>query len=326
MNLPASIRSMTWRKIRQSDFFVALLCAAWIAGTAPWTPDLLTPANLHNLLLNLLPLLILATGQTLVLIAGGIDLSMTAVIRLAGVTGAFAMNGDTGWLAGNPWAPYAGIAITGLVGAGVGAANGAAIGAGRMPPFMVTLTSMMFFGGLAVWLTQSRPIGNLPGVFTRFGANSISAGVLTLLVAGGAHLMLTRTVFGHRLHALGHNPRAAVVAGVPVRRMWITVYVLSGLCAALAAILYAGRLETASPVTGQRVLLDVIGASVIGGGGLYRGRGRITGTALGALFLTLIDNSLNLLNLSHFTIMMVKGGVILLAAGLDAGRHRGRSP
>jgi ribose/xylose/arabinose/galactoside ABC-type transport system permease subunit len=314
-----------FRRIYGSDAFVAVLCLAWVGATAPFAPDLLSPGNLLNLLINLLPLLILAVGQTLVLIAGGIDLSVTAVIGLAGVTGAFLMNGETGWLAGSGLAPAAGIALMLACGAAVGFANGVAVGVLRMPAFMVTLTSMMFLSGLAVWLTESRAIGNLPAGFIRFGGGTASAVVLTAATALAAHALLTRTVFGRHVFALGHNPRVALIAGVPVTRVWILIYVLSGVCAALAAVLYTGRLETASPVTGQRVLLDVIGATVIGGASLYGGRGRIVGTALGALFLTIIDNSLNLLNLSHFTIMMVKGGVILAAAGLDARRHRSRS-
>ncbi len=313
------------RRIYGSDAFVAVLCLAWVAGTAPFAPELLSGANVANLLVALLPLLILAVGQTLVLIAGGIDLSVTATVGLAGVMGAFLMNGDTGWLAGSPLAPGAGIALMLATGAAVGVVNGVAVSVLRMPAFMVTLIAMMFFSGLAVWLTQSRAIGNLPAPFLRFGGGTFGAGALALIIALAAHLLLTRTVFGRQVFALGHNPRVARVAGVPIERIWIGLYLLSGVCAALAAVLYTGRLEAASPVTGQRVLLDVIGATVIGGTSLYGGRGRIVGTALGALFLTLIDNSLNLLNLSHFTIMMVKGTVILLAAWLDAQRNRGRT-
>lgn len=313
------------RRIYGSDGFVAVLCVAWLAGTTPFAPEILSPANLVNLLIALLPLLILATGQTLVLIAGGIDLSVTAIIGFASVTGGLLMNGDTGWLAGSGAASLASLACMLVVGAAAGLANGLAVSVLRMPAFMVTLTSMMFLSGLAVWLTESRTIGNLPGGFIRFGGGTANAAILTLVVALIAHALLTRTVFGRRVFALGHNPRAALIAGVPVTRVWIWVYVLSGVCAALAAVLYTGRLESASPVTGQRVLLDVIGATVIGGTSLYGGRGRLAGTAFGALFLTIIDNSLNLLNLSHFSIMMVKGGVILLAAYLDARRHRTRS-
>lgn len=309
-------------RLYRSEFFVALLCVAWFVALLPFTPELATPTNLANIAASLLPLLILATGQTLVLVAGGIDLSMTAVIGLAGVIGGFAMNGDTGWFAGSALAMPLGILAMLLVAAVTGALNGVAISRVNMPAFMVTLTSLMFVSGLAIWLTQSRPIANLPPAFLVVGADLAWATALTGLVVVAAHALLARTLFGRWLYAIGHNPRVALISGVPLRRVITAVYVLSAVCAALAAVLYTGRLETASPVTGQRVLLDVIGATVIGGTSLYGGKGGIVGTIFGALFLTLIDNSLNLLNLSHFAIMMVKGAVILAAAWLDAARNR----
>ncbi len=135
-------------------------------------------------------------------------------------------------------------------------------------------------------------------------------------------MALGRSLYGQWLYAVGHNPKAALISGVPVARVIICAYIVSGACAAIAAILYTGRLETGSPVLGQKVLLDVIGATVLGGTSLYGGRGRVMGTVSGAFFLTVLDNSLNLMNLSYFTIMMAKGAVILLAAAIDTVRHR----
>jgi ribose/xylose/arabinose/galactoside ABC-type transport system permease subunit len=147
-----------------------------------------------------------------------------------------------------------------------------------------------------------------------------------LLVVGplalGAHLLLTRTVLGRWLYAVGGNPRTARVSGVPVERVVLLAYVACAACAAVASILYTARLETGSPVLGQRILLDVIGAVVIGGTSLFGGRGTILGTFYGALFITLLDNGLNLMGLSSFTVLMVKGAVILAAALVDAIRER----
>jgi ribose/xylose/arabinose/galactoside ABC-type transport system permease subunit len=311
-------------RVYRSEYAVAILCAAWLLFAAPFTPGLFTPANLANILTSLLPLLVLATGQTLVLVSGGIDLSVTAIIGLASVTGAYVMNGTNGLLAGSPLATPAALLAMLAAGGGIGLLNGAAVGAARMPAFMVTLTSMMFVSGLAVWLTQSRAIGNLPAAFTTIGGRTAMAAGVTLAVVLLAHALLGRTLFGRRLQAVGHNPRAAAVSGISVPRIILLVYVTSGICAAIASILYTGRLETGSPVHGQRVLLDVIGATVIGGTSLYGGRGKVLWTVFGALFLTLIDNTLNLLNLSYFAIMMVKGSVILCAAWIDTVRNRGR--
>jgi len=305
-----------------SEYLVLVLSAAWFLCALPFTPGFASPGNLGNIVASMLPLLIVATGQTLVLISGGIDLSVTSTIALSSVVGAQIMNGQTGWLGGGVLAAPGGIAAMLMVGVAVGAFNGAAVTGLKMPPFIVTLTAMMFVSGFAIWLTQSRNISGLPAAFTIVGGNIILAFLVATGVALSAHAVLSGSLYGRWLHAVGHNARAALVSGVPVRRVTLLAYVACGFCAATASILYTGRLETGSPVHGQRILLDVIGATVIGGTSLFGGRGKILWTVFGVLFLTLIDNSLNLLNLSHFTIMMVKGGVILLAAMMDSARTR----
>ena len=121
---------------------------------------------------------------------------------------------------------------------------------------------------------------------------------------------------------MGHNPKASLISGVPVNRVIVSAYVLSGCLAALAAVVYTGQAETGSPVLGQRMLLDIIGATVIGGTSLFGGKGKIVWTLCGVVFIKLLDNSLNLLDLSYFSIMMVKGGVILFAALMDSLRNK----
>jgi ribose/xylose/arabinose/galactoside ABC-type transport system permease subunit len=134
--------------------------------------------------------------------------------------------------------------------------------------------------------------------------------------------MLERTWLGRWLEAVGSDARAARVSGVPVAGVTVAAYVLSGVTGAIGSILYTGRLETGSPVMGQRILLDVIGAVVIGGNSLSGGRGRVVWTIYGVVFMTAIDNSLNLLGLSNFGVLMVKGSLIAGAALLDAARNR----
>jgi len=318
--LPTTNNQQRTTNLLRSEYLVLFLCAALFLGLAPFTPGLASAGNAINLLGNLLPLLVVAVGLTVVLIAGGIDLSVTSTIALTSVAGALVMNGDTGWLAGTPLAVPSAIALMLLLGGLVGAFNGLAVTVLRMPAFIVTLTTMMFLSGLAIWLTQSKPIAHLPAGFTALGTRLW----LTLLVAAAlgafAHGMLTRSLFGRWLHAVGHNARTARVSGVPVTGVVIAAYVVSGVFAAAASVLYTARLETGSPVLGQRLLLDVIGATVLGGTSLFGGKGKVAWTFFGVLFLTLLDNALNLLGLSHFMIMMVKGGVILLAALLDAWR------
>ncbi|MBX3733417.1 MAG: ABC transporter permease [Verrucomicrobiae bacterium] len=306
----------------RSGFLILGLSILLFLALAPFTPALASKGNALNLVGNLVPLFVVATGLTVVLISGGMDLSLTSIIALTSVVGAMVMNGDTGWLAGSPLAAPTAVAVMLLLGAAAGLINGVAVALLRMPAFIVTLTTMMFFSGLAIWISQSKPVDRLPDGFIALGSRpGIAVGIAAVL-GGWAHLMLTRSLFGRWLHAVGQNPRTARVSGVPVAGVLIAAYVVSGVFAAAASVLYTARLETGSPVHGQRLLLDVLGATVIGGTSLFGGRGRVAWTLCGVLFLTLLDNALNLLGLSHFTIMMVKGGVILLAALLDGWRSR----
>ncbi len=310
------------RKRILGEHLPLLLCLLYFAALAPFAEGFATSYNLVNVFSAMLPLLVLATGQTLVMITAGIDLSATAVIAMASVVGAMIISGDVGWLAGNPLAVPIGIVAMLLVGAVVGAINGTLVAWFRMPPFIVTLTSLMFFSGLAIWSTQSKAISALPHSFLILGGNDWVTLAIVATVVGGIHILLTRSLYGRWIFAVGHNPKTALVSGVPVQKVLVGAYIAAGLIAAVAAILITSRMESGSPVHWQRNLLDVIGATVIGGTSLYGGKGKVLWTVYGALFLTLIDNSLNLLNLSHFTIMMVKGLVILAAAMLDVLRNR----
>ena len=309
-------------RLARSEYLVLLLCGVLMVALAPFTPGLISPGNFNNVLANLLPLLVVATGQTIVLIVGGIDLSVTSTIALTSVAGGMVMNANSGWLAQHPLATPVAVLLMLLLGAVIGGGNGLAITKLRMPAFMVTLTSMMFLSGLAVWLTQSKNIPGLPASFTALGGRLWIVLLIAVTLAGLAHLLLTRSLFGRWLQAVGYNSRTARVSGVPTDGVIVAAYVASGVVAAAASVLDTARLETASPVLGQRILLDVIGATVIGGTSLFGGRGKVLWTLFGVLFLTLLDNALNLMGLSHFIIMMVKGGVIVLAALLDAARNK----
>lgn len=306
----------------RSEYLVFFLCVTLFAALAPFTPGLLTTSNAGDLLANLSPLLIVALGQSVVLIAGGIDLSVTSIIALTSVAGGFVMNAENGWLKGHPMAMPAGILIMLCVGASVGAINGIAVARFKMPAFIVTLTTMMFFSGLAIWLTRSRSMAGLPPSFTMLGNTLWITLLAGAALAGLAHMLLARTLLGRWLYAVGHNLRTARVSGVPVEGVLVSAYIVSGLFAAAASVFYTARLETGSPVLGQRILLDVIGAAVIGGTSLFGGKGKVAWTLGGALFLTLLDNALVLQGLSQFSVMMIKGGVILLAALFDSTRSR----
>ena len=308
------------------EAWVALSCSVLFALLAPVVPGFASPGNLRNLFSSLLPLVAVAVGETLVLVTGGIDLSVTAVIALASVLGARVMTADGGLLAGSPLAVPAAVAVMLASGLAVGTVNGLAVARLRMPPFLATLAVTTFASGFAIWLTGSEGIAGLPAGFRALGAGRLGPFPVALLVvlplALAAHALLARTSAGRWLFAIGGNARAARVSGVPVERATLLAYVACGACAAIASVLYTARLETGSPVLGQRLFLDVIAAVVIGGTSLFGGRGSVAGTVLGALFITLLDNGLNLMGLSNFTVLMVKGAVILAAALVDAARER----
>ena len=312
---PRTTNNRQAARLLQSEHLVPGLTVLLFAALAPFTPGLLSGANLLGLLAYLLPLFVVAIGLTVVMITGGIDLSVTSVLALASVAGAKLMT------AGGAH-PAAGVGLMLALGAGLGAVNGAAITLLRLPPFIVTLASMMFVSGFAIWLTQSKTIYGLPPSFLALGQKLPVALGVTAALAVTAHLLLRRTVYGRWLYATGQNATAARISGVPVRAVTFAAYVACGFCAALASVLLTGRLETGSPVLGREILLDIIGATVVGGTSLFGGKGKIAWTFFGVLFLTVLDNALNLLNLSPFTITIAKGAVILFAAVLDAVRNR----
>jgi ribose/xylose/arabinose/galactoside ABC-type transport system permease subunit len=297
------------------------LNVAALAAFGLFAPGFASADNLFTLVASSLPLLLLAIGQTFALLSAGIDLSMTAIVGLASVAGGLIM---TGGVSGQQQASAAGIAAMLAVGALAGAVNGLSVGLLRVPAFMATLTVGMFAGGLAVWLPRAagsgETIADLPAGFVRIGgAWPVAAGV-TIALALIAHVILSRSMFGHQLRAVGYNPRAAAVSGVRVSRVITGAYVFSGLLAAAAAILLTGRLETASPTHARTLLLDVIGATVLGGTSLSGGRGTVGGTVLGALLLATVGNGLIFFNLSDPTVAIVKG-LIILAAALSQGRR-----
>jgi ribose/xylose/arabinose/galactoside ABC-type transport system permease subunit len=319
-------RAQSW--LANSALFMLGVNVIALAAFAISLPDARSAANLQSIAVAALPLLLLAAGQTFVLVAGGIDLSAPALVGLSSVAGALIMSGDAGILGGQACVVAAPAAVIVMLATGslAGAFNGLCVARLGMPAFMVTLTMAMGAAGLSVWMTQTLvhtdTLYNLPESFLAIGR----VGGLDLAIALGAtaaaHVLLGRTLPGRWMHAVGHNARASHVAGVPTARVIVLAYALSGLFAALAALLITARLETASPAHGRQFLLDVIGAAVIGGTSLAGGIGTVAGTAAGVLFLSVLANGLTLLNLSDFVITIVKGLVILAAALLDHWRRR----
>jgi ribose/xylose/arabinose/galactoside ABC-type transport system permease subunit len=314
-----------------SEYLVLLLTLVYFLAMLPIVPSIATATVMLDIVNAMAPLLVVAIGQTFVLIVAGIDLSAPSILAMASVVGASVITGDNGYLMDSPFVVPVGIIVFLAVGAGIGCFNGTCTARLGMPSFIVTLTTMMFFSGAAIWYTalhtDASSIGNLPPSFIWIGEGEATSGLpVAILVAAAvglaAHFVLNNTVYGRWLYAIGTNMRAAEISGVPVRRAVMWAFVISGLCAGISSVLYTGRLETGTPVLGQRILLDVIGAAVIGGVSLFGGKGKIVWTLFGVLFLAVIDKSLQLLGLTLSSVFAIKGGVILLAAVIDAVRHR----
>ncbi len=336
------------RRLVVSEYFVILLAALLFVVLWPIAPRIASPQNLANIASNVWPLLAIAVGQTLVLIVAGIDLSQIAVVALTSVVGGAVMTQAAnpvlfeqtplwgvllseggGILSGSPLAVPVALVVMLSVGALIGLFNGSLIAFARVPPFIMTLVSLSFFSSFAVFLTRAENISNLPSAFTVLGQGEILpfvsfAALVSLSLALSIGFLLSRTVFGRWVYAVGQNPRAATISGVPRARVVVAVYTLSALCATVGGVLYSARLGLGRPGFGQGfdLLLDVIGATVIGGTSLFGGRGKILWTVFGVILFVLLTNALNLLNLSYFTVNIVKGSFILAAALLDVARRR----
>lgn len=328
-----------------SDHFVLFLTVFYFVVIWLIYPHMAGRRNFANLSSNMWPLLTLVIGQMFVLIVGGIDLSQTSVMALTSVMGAMVMtsqldpaqfdknplwnvvlNENGGLLAGSGFAVPVAIIIMLTVGICIGLFNGVAVARLKMPPFMVTLVSMFFFSGLAIFLTRSENIIHLPKAYIWIGKGNLGFVPFSFFIAfalsAGAYIVLKLTVIGQWFYAVGRNVKAALVSGVPTEKVVILAYMFSGFCAALGSILYSARLEMGRPTLGKNLLLDIIGAAVIGGISLFGGKGKLLWAVYGVLFFVVLSNSLNKMPLEFYSIDIIKGGVILLAAVMDVARTR----
>jgi ribose transport system permease protein len=287
-----------------------------VAGTILESDNFLSSDNMLNVLRQASVVGVIAIGMTFVIATSGIDLSvgsMTAACAIAG--GQFVDSGSVAFMLG-------------AIGMGVllGGVNAGMIAYGRVVPFIATLAMFTMARGIALWISDKTPISIFQLESVRwFGNGEVvgipSSAVVFLAVTAIAWVLLNRTSYGRHVVAVGGNREAARIAGVKVRRIVFSVYVLSGICVGIAAILLTGRLASASPIVGNLYELDAIAAVVIGGTSLAGGRASIVGTFLGVLTFALIFNLLTLMDLAT-EIQQVTKGVIILAAVLIQRRER----
>lgn len=280
--------------------------------------DFLTINNIFNVLRQISINALIAFGMTFVILTGGIDLSVGSILALSGALTAGLMAGGTG----TALSVLAGL----LFGAVMGAINGVVIAKGKVAPFIATLATMTVFRGLTLVYTQGRPTTGLNSDFALLGKGyflQIPMPIIWMLLSFVVlYIVLKHTTFGRHVYAVGGNEEATMLSGINTAKVKIIVYSISGLLAALSGAILTSRLNSAQPTAGTAYELDAIAAVVLGGTSLSGGRGWIVGTLVGAMIIGILDNGLNLLNVSSFYQQVVKGGVILLAVLLDRSKSR----
>ncbi|TDX15394.1 monosaccharide ABC transporter membrane protein (CUT2 family) [Buttiauxella sp. BIGb0552] len=277
------------------------------------SPVFFTLPNLLNILQQSSINAIIALGMTLVIISGGIDLSVGPAAALSAVLGATLM------VAGVP-VPLAVMATLGI-GALCGVFSGTLVAYAGLQPFIVTLGGLSLFRAIALIFTDGNPIFGIPVEF-RNVINGLVFGIpmpiiIVVAIAFILWVVMNKTPLGEYILAVGGNEEAARVAGVPVKRTKVTVYVLSGVLASLAALILIGRLGAAEPTLGNLWELDAIAAAAIGGASLMGGKGSVLGTIIGAIILGALRNGLTLLNIQAFYQLLATGLIIIIAMLID---------
>jgi ribose transport system permease protein len=298
--------------------FIALLVIAVALSVV--SHNFLTVDNLLNVMRQASINALIAFGMTLVILLGGIDLSAGSVLALSSVIIASLLTTGTSAAV----ATLAGLVAGGLM----GFVNGLVISKGKVAPFIATLGSMTVLRGLALVVSNGSPLSSFNSdFFSLLGGGYVARlvpipVVLMLVMFAVFWVLLRKTVFGRHIYATGGNAESARLSGVKVDRIQLYVYTISGVMAALAGVVLTSRLNSAQPTAGTGYELDAIAAVVLGGTSLTGGRGWIFGTLVGALLIGVLNNGLNLLDVSSFYQQVIKGGVILLAVLIDRGNKK----
>ena len=302
------------------EFAMVVVLLALLLALQAATGLALGGGNLANILQAAAPLVLISLGQLLVIATAGIDLSVGSVFSLAGITGALMMQRH-------------GVAVGVIVGLGVGAAcglvNGVLVTRAKLAPFIVTLAMFSAAASLAFVVTNGAS-QTIPVSFAGLNAGHLVPGVanyVLFIVAAVVlfHVVLTRTIFGRWLFATGSNEPAARLVGVPTDRVKLVAYVVSGVLAAVAALLTASYLGTVEAIAGTGLELQSIAAVVIGGASLFGGMGSAFGALVGVLITTVIQNGINLLGINSFWRGAVTGGVIVLAVLVERATRSQRT-
>ena len=291
---------------------------ALFVGLCIASPHFLTTTNLSSVVRQTAVINIMALGMTMIIIAGGIDLSVGSILAMGGLLGSMAM------AKGVPIIPAVFVGI--LTGLFCGFLNGLMTTQLRINPFIVTLGTLGIYRGVALIISNGLPVHNLPPEFSYLGEGTL-LGIpfvwfLLVVCAVIVHIVLERTKHGRYVFAIGSNPEAALYAGIPTSFHTMTVYTIGGALTGLAGMIEASRLMTGQPTAGQGYELQAIAAVVIGGGSLRGGEGTVIGTLVGAFIMGLLANGSDLLGISPYLQQAIIGAVIIAAVAVDELRKR----
>lgn len=297
---------------------LAVMCI-FLAVFPATSSSFLTPKNMFNILRQISTNMLLACGMTMVIILGGIDLSVGSIIALSGVLSA-------GCVARYGLPIPVALLVGVLVGLVIGSINGGIIALTTIPPFIVTLATMNVARGLAKVYTGGSPVRVVTKEWQFLGAGYIGPVpvpvIIMVVVVILSTFIMNRTKMGRHIYAVGGNAQAAVFSGIKVARVKFFVHAFSGVMAGLAGIILASRMYSGQPTAGEGAEMDAIAAVVVGGTSMSGGSGKIGGTVIGALIIGILNNGLNLLNVNSFWQDVVKGIVILLAVLIDYFRNK----
>ena len=306
------------RFLGRNGILLALIILLIIGATL--SPHFLTVNNLANVARNTSIVGIVGIGMTFVILTRGIDLSVGSMLGFTAIVFALLLG------SGVPW-PLA-IPLTIVAGAMVGSLNGLGITKGRLQPFIMTLGMLVIARGVTMTMVDGRPqsLGAVAPEVAWLGTGTVAGLPVPVMIFAGIALLawfvLRHTTFGRQVYAVGDNPEAARLSGISTNRVTFSVYVISGMCAAVAALIEVTRLATAVPSQGTGMELDAIAIVVIGGTSLFGGEGGVAGTVVGAAIIAAVNNLLNLLGVSPFSQQIVKGLIILGAVFLERRSRR----
>lgn len=319
-----------------SKLGIGLVLLFMIIGMSFTSEAFLSTNNIFNILLQVSVICVISVGMTYVILTGGIDLSVGSIVALSAICLGLFTHWGVARLGENPsqgalWGVVL-ISIAGavLVGALCGYVNGVVIVYGKVTSFITTLGMMGIARGLALTLSDGKTIYNFPEQLRFFGNGRLALTenfsipipvIIALIVVLISFYVLTQTVFGRQIYALGGNREAVRLSGINVNKLEIRTYVINGALAAVGAVILVGRLNAAQPIAGTGYELDAIAATVIGGTSLMGGVGSVISTSIGALIMGVLQNGLTLLNVTSYLQRLIIGMVIILAVFLDQLRR-----